>query len=189
MHQWKRGPWSTGRTAGKRTNSQRIPVAFTTEARPPQRHQMHVNGLLLFLLNVLMKLRVLAREHGLYLFLDYKVIIGADLRIERVKKNQRFTALLIQTKLRKMKLVKREQAIYVHFSLSHKLWLDFGWIGLRLEQGIKPPDAACACPGQLTLTPLSLNDCSCSATQLAVSAAFIFRSQSHGARGVPVCCL
>lgn len=52
----------------------------------PQRHQSDVTRLFLFLLNIIMKLRLLAREPGLHLSLDYRVIIGADLRTERVKK-------------------------------------------------------------------------------------------------------
>lgn len=52
--------------------------------------------------------------------LDYRVIIGADLRdlTERVKKSQRFALLLTQTKPRNAKMVKREQAV-MYISVDH----------------------------------------------------------------------
>lgn len=85
LHQYKRSPRSRGRGAGKRSDCHRKPVAFSTEARTPQRHHNPANGLLLLLLNIAIKLRLIAREPGLHLSLDYRVIIRADLKTERVE--------------------------------------------------------------------------------------------------------
>lgn len=52
---------------------------------PPQRHHNPANGLLLLLLNIPIKLRLIAREPGLHLSLDYRVIIRADLKTKRVE--------------------------------------------------------------------------------------------------------
>lgn len=85
LHQYKRSPRSRGKRAGKRSNCHRKPVAFSTEARPPNDIITPTNGLLLLLLNIPIKLRLIAREPGLHLSLDYRVIIRADLKTERAE--------------------------------------------------------------------------------------------------------